>query len=164
MASVDDLSLELCAVSSTLSSRFGVNDKFTSDSVHNLHRGHYRGLLNTAKMTSPDVYSKEIYKLRNGRILNDERRKVGSQEITILAMPLTHMHLNLHRNIKRLKNRSFGVFDRFLLAGEGQTSVRERRLQQHALENATKREECLSNNDRHLGVSNASVITSIHCW
>ena len=33
-------------------------------------------------------------------------------------MPLIIVHLNLHRNIKLLKNRSFGVFDRVLLAAK----------------------------------------------
>ena len=49
MASVDDLRLELRAVSSTLSSGLGVNNGFTSHSVHDLHRGHYRGLLDPAQ-------------------------------------------------------------------------------------------------------------------
>ena len=49
MASVDDLRLELRAVSSTLSPGLGVNNGFTSHSVHNLHRGHYRGLLKPAQ-------------------------------------------------------------------------------------------------------------------
>ena len=49
MTSVDDLRLELRAVSSALSPGLGVNNGFTSHSVHNLHRGHYRGLLNPAQ-------------------------------------------------------------------------------------------------------------------
>lgn len=49
MTGMDDLSFEVCAIGSTLSSGLGVNERFTDHRVHILHRGHYRGLLNPAQ-------------------------------------------------------------------------------------------------------------------
>lgn len=81
-------------------------------------------------------------------------------------MPLMTKHLNLYRSIKRLKNPSFVAFDRFFV-GKGQVSTKRQHgqhgLQQSHHENASKSEACLSNHDRQLDVSKASVITSIHC-
>ena len=68
LASLNDLRLKLLAICPTLSASLNPNNLFANHSVHDLHRAHYRGLLNSAQ----DEFT--------GRIL-----RFSSQSTTLLS-------------------------------------------------------------------------------